>query len=630
MEITFDRKSVNTCLQQRFTLPSYQRDYRWETKHLRDLLEDVQEQFLADYDPSHGRSKVGEYSPYFLGTIITTPAGSGTRSIVDGQQRLTTLSLILVHFFRVSKRKPDLSMSDVEPLIRRRLFGDSDFNLEFDKDRKTLIETLLDYPELEGQALDEAVESIADTSAGTREVYRVFSQVDSFILDEIKEGLMARFVDYLIERVYLFEIGVPSEQDGHKVFVTMNDRGLRLAPLDLLKGYLLSNITDDKANATASHKWAECIKLLRSLGRDEDSTFFRTWIRAQYAKTTRGKSRGSAPADFENVGDAYHRWVVENSDSMGITNSDEFYDLVERRIPFYVQQYLRIRDAEVSFSSDFPCVFYNGAKSVALQYMAILSALDVNDTSAVIDKKIKLISFYIDAFLTARVITRKDNNYDNIKDPIFTLTRLVRRKSVEEIVAILKPLMVDIEPSINSISRVEYWFYKNKDLLHLLSRIGAFIEDKTELTNKVGFSDYINRSRGNRSFDIEHTVPSTYGVSLGTDVNGLPVETDDHSDEWRDGIGGLVLLPRGKNRSLRDMAYPEKLTRYASENVLAQSLTDGFYLNNPTVNTYVQTSGMPLISEPSFTFETWQRRTALYEWIATQIWNVSHVDDLAA
>jgi hypothetical protein len=62
MEITFDRKTVGTCLQQRFTLPTYQRDYRWETKHLQELLTDIQEEFLQNYDPAHGRTKVGEYT----------------------------------------------------------------------------------------------------------------------------------------------------------------------------------------------------------------------------------------------------------------------------------------------------------------------------------------------------------------------------------------------------------------------------------------------------------------------------------------------------------------------------------------------------------------------------------------
>ena len=67
MQITFDRKTVNTCLQQKFKLPTYQRDYKWEPKHLQELLTDIQEAFLASWKPEHGRKDVLGYDQYFLG-----------------------------------------------------------------------------------------------------------------------------------------------------------------------------------------------------------------------------------------------------------------------------------------------------------------------------------------------------------------------------------------------------------------------------------------------------------------------------------------------------------------------------------------------------------------------------------
>lgn len=47
MQITFDRKTVNECLRQKFSLPTFQRDYKWELKHLTDLLTDIRESFAA-------------------------------------------------------------------------------------------------------------------------------------------------------------------------------------------------------------------------------------------------------------------------------------------------------------------------------------------------------------------------------------------------------------------------------------------------------------------------------------------------------------------------------------------------------------------------------------------------------
>lgn len=630
MEITFDRKSVNACLQQRFTLPTYQREYRWEVKHLQELLEDIQESFLNNYEPTHGRAQVGDYSPYFLGTIITTAASNGARSIIDGQQRLTTLTLLMVYLLRLAKEHPEWAMSDVEPLIRRRVFGDSLFNLEFDSDRKALIETLLDNPNIKGDDLDEHVDGIINISSGTRHAYIVYSNIDNFILDQVKDGLMDRLLDYIIERVYLFEIGVPSEQDGHKVFVTMNDRGLRLAPLDLLKGYLLSNISEPKANVLANHKWAECIKNLRSLGKDEDSAFLKTWLRAQYANSTRGKSRGDSPADFEMIGDAYHRWVVDNTDRLAIVNSDDFYDLVERRIPFYVTQYKRLKEAESVFSTEFPHVFYNGAKNISLQYMVILSCLDVDDTSAVIDKKIRLVSFYIDAFITSRAVSRRGNNYDNIKDPLFSLTRKLRRQSINGILDVLRPLMSEVSSNLDEVSGVHYWRHKRQDVLHFLSRIASFLEDGMDLTNKVGFSDYVSRARGVRTFDVEHAAPTTAGVSLGVDENGMEHVTDTDSYFIRNGLGSLLLLQRGRNRSMQNMSYPDKRERYATEGVLASSLTDGFYLNNPAVQKFIADKNLSLQSEPALSPQAIDRRMEVYKEIASLIWSANCLDEIAA
>lgn len=630
LEITFDRKTVGTCLLQRFTLPTYQREYRWETKHLQELLTDIQEEFLQNYEPAHGRSKVGEYSPYFLGTIITTAGPSGARSIVDGQQRITTLSIVLAYFLREAKLNPENRISDVEPLLRRRVYGTSEFNIEFDADRHRLFELLLDETDVSGQALDEAVDAIVGISESTREVYRIFTQVENFLLDEIKAGLVPQFVDYLTERVYLFEIGVPSEQDGHKVFVTMNDRGLKLAPLDLLKGYLLSNISDAKANASANIKWAQSIRELRAMGRDEDSTFFKTWLRAQYASTSRGKSRGDAPADFEIVGDAYHRWVVDNAHALGLATSDDYYDLVERTIPFYVAQYKRLKAAEANFTAEFPHVFYNGSRNITLQHLAILAALDVNDTSPVVDKKIKLVSYYIDLYLTTRVASRKDNNYDNIKDPIFALAKRIRRKGVAEVGAELLRMIDEVDLSFSDLDVIKYYSIKRQECVHLLARIASYLEDHIEMTNKVGFNVYIDRSRGTKTFDIEHAVPFTLGSVLGHDDEGKEILSDFETFDWRDNIGALLLLPRGRNRSMKDMSYVEKLSRYATENVLAQTLTAEFYLNNPNVNAFMEEAAIDLQSEPRFDEEAATRRQELYRVLASKLWSREGLEAILA
>ena len=270
MDITFDRKTVNTCLQQKFVLPTYQRDYKWEAKHLQELLTDIQEAFLSSWKPTHGRRDVLGYDAYFLGTIITTQVGQGGKAIVDGQQRITTLILLLTYIHRFSRKHPDLGISPVDQSIRRRVAGQSEFNLDMDKPRRDLFDALLDGPD--DDDLVARIESISSRDSGTDSLWALYQEIESSLFSEITDAnLLPHLFDYLTECVCMFEIGVPREQDGHKVFVTMNDRGLKLSPIDLLKGFLLSSISSNQQNQAAHASWTICIQRLRQLGSDEDS-----------------------------------------------------------------------------------------------------------------------------------------------------------------------------------------------------------------------------------------------------------------------------------------------------------------------------------------------------------------------
>ncbi len=261
--------------------------------------------------------------------------------------------------------------------------------------------------------------------------------------------------------------------------------------------------------------------------------------------------------------------------------------------------------------------------------MAIMAALEPNDSVAVIDKKIKLVSFYIDAYIVSRVLTGKDNNYDNLKDQFFALAKQVRRKSVPEIKAFLAPSMDEVAVAIAQITSTSYKDIKRPDLLHLLARLAAHLEDDLELTNKVGFAEYINRAKGAKTFDIEHVITATHGVEIGKDDAGVAILTDETTSGWRDGIGSLILLPRGRNRSLKDKGYLEKRVVYGTENVLALSLTEAFYQNNPNATKYIADEKAPLAAIPSFTAQAHAARGELYEWLATRIWNKAHLDVIA-
>ncbi len=480
----------------------------------------------------------------------------------------------------------------LDAMIRRQVYGQDEFNIEFDPDRAALFSKIVNVKDFgDSQTLEPAVHSIPNLTESSRRIFELFVQIDDFLLDSIKGGLIAHFVDYLTERVYLFEIGVPKEQDGHKVFVTMNDRGLKLAPIDLLKGHFLSNIGHTESNRRANEKWTTCVRDLRKIGPDEDSDFFKTWLRAQYASTIRGKNRGDQPGDFELIGDAYHRWVIEHGDLLGLKNSDEFYNFIEGRLPLFSTHYQKVKNAETTYQSEFSSVFHNGARELTLQYMAILASIDVADSTLDVERKIKLVSYYVDYFAAMRIINGKDNNYDNIRDYMFSLCLKIRRKNVHDLVEILSKEIQSLEDKTVGLANINYASTKNKNILHILARFADYLEEGVEQTNRVGFAQYVDRNRGARTFDIEHALPNKLAeitAELGTDFD---FNTRDFSKD-RDSLGCLLLLPRGRNRSLKDMSYKEKVAKYAGENILAQTLTASFYDNNPQVASFKTERGL--------------------------------------
>jgi len=629
MQITFDRKTINECLLQKFALPTFQRDYKWELKHLADLLTDIQEAFLSEWEKPHGRGEVLGYDFYFLGTIITTDVGKGGKAIIDGQQRITTLLLLMSYIHRIGMQHPDQNFSPVASTIRRQIAGKNQYNLEMDATRQRVFDVLLD-DKLSDDDLPDTIDSIPDLDPGSRKLWDLYQNIPSLISDVVKENnLVAFLADYITERVCLFEIGVPKEQDGHKVFVTMNDRGLKLTPIDLLKGFLLSSIPIDSENKLAHASWTAVIRKLQEIGSDEDSNFIKTWLRAKYARTIRGKRRGDEPGDFELIGDSYHRWAMDNRDLLGLKTSDDFYNLLTSSLPFYSNIYVQLKKNEAEYSSDFPHVFYNGARGLTLQSMAVMSAIKVTDSASEVSAKIKGISYYLDHLATARVTQGKENTYDNIRDIIFEFSSEIRDLDKP---ALLTKLATKLATSdfVVSVNELSYATAKRQDLLHLMARLADAAEQGMNLTNSVGFSNYIDRSKDNKNFDVEHLLAVKFD-NINADIKksgGKAFSTFSDFVFARAHVGGLILLPRGRNRSLKAMAYSEKRERYASENVLASSLTDAFYLNNPGVANFLKETAIGLKPHPYIDGNAIKERGLAYQRIANLIWNDAQIAEV--
>jgi hypothetical protein len=154
---------------------------------------------------------------------------------------------------------------------------------------------------------------------------------------------------------------------------------------------------------------------------------------------------------------------------------------------------------------------------------------------------------------------------------------------------------------------------------HILARITRHIEEQCELPTR--FEDYITVD-WKKGFEIEHIWADKYSRYRDEFA-------DEHSfGEYRNRLGGLLLLPKSFNASYGDKAYKDKVGPYFGQNLLAQTLNPQCYENNPKFLAFVSRSGLPFKAYPTeFRKGDLDERQHLYRAICEDIWNPDSLDD---
>lgn len=246
------------------------------------MIEDLSETFLESYQSGDDRSEVEKYGQYFLGSIIVSDK-DGRKYIIDGQQRLTSLTLLLIYLHRgLSDAEQKGQLAD---LIFSQKFGKRSFNLDV-PERTACMEALFT-----GESFDDSQQPESVVNILAR-----FGDIQEEFPEELSGDALRFFADWLIENVRLVEITAYSDADAYTIFETMNDRGLSLTPTDMLKGYLLANITESDCRNDASKFWRSRVAALQQLGKEEDADAIKSWLRSRHAKTIRERKRGGSAA----------------------------------------------------------------------------------------------------------------------------------------------------------------------------------------------------------------------------------------------------------------------------------------------------------------------------------------------
>lgn len=581
----------------RYGLDFYQREYRWTEANVADLIDDLSTRFLHEYRPGAERSDVADFAPYFLGPFVVSSA-EGVNNVVDGQQRLTTLTLLLVYLNALAADRD--GAEDLSPLYFSQQYGKKSFTIDA-PDRALVMKALVD-----GTAFDPTTSE----SESARNIWDRFRDIDRLFPGELGGDALLYFIDWLLERVVLVEVGTNDSDMALAIFETMNDRGLRLTNTDMLKSYLVARVGDDEQISTANDKWRHRIDELNAIEGNADAEFLKTWLRAQHAETIREGKKDAAPQDFDIIGTAFHKWVRDNDERLGLLTTSNYRDFLGRDFDVYSRRYMSLLQASREPHAELTAVFYNACNRVTLQYLPIMAAIGVGDDDDEFRAKAQLVATYLDLMVVRRMVNYRNNGYSTLRNTVFALAKDLRGYDTEGVRDVLADRVAGLEDTFAGVSYLGLTGRNRSHIAYLLARMTDWLEGG----RGVGFAAYMGR--GSENYEVEHI----WADHPERHVDEFPNPSDFAAR--RNMIGDLLLLPKSFNSSYNDKPYDVKLPHYFGQNLLAKSLNPQAYSHNPAFLDRVQRHGLDFKPyADDFTGSDILERQALYQALCEVIWD---------
>lgn len=272
-------ENLGQTLQSLFEIPVYQRPYKWEKEQIHDLFDDMMEEYSKD-----GRFFLGTF---FLSLSGTVSSNKNIYEVIDGQQRLTTIALILLvlysSFYKLELQdvEKDADVNNIKSILWKKK------GLSNNRDIRMITSGQLERPVLESLfnwCLDNPSDFVKKVKAENKDNKELFATafyenvgyineyIESIVLaceDGDMKGAsntdkLKLFYQYLVENVYVITItlnnGVNSDRKKlFEIFESINGKGRKLDEIDLIKSYIFQNIDIDDYDSYLG-KWGELIR----------------------------------------------------------------------------------------------------------------------------------------------------------------------------------------------------------------------------------------------------------------------------------------------------------------------------------------------------------------------------------
>lgn len=570
-----------------YVVPNFQREYVWEEKQVDQLLQDVHTEFS-----STAREETAEY---FIGSIVVCDK-QGMYELIDGQQRMTTSYLLLCairdHLAEIAPHdsigalKNQISAQDIDDegrdVFRYRV------TLQYE-DSCGVLEALARAE----QTADE-IEAATRPTRSVKNIMNAYRVIRAFLHDEFRteKAQVKQFYAYLTKKVKLIRVKTASLAHALKVFETINDRGVGLDSMDLLKNLMFMHARQTEFD-TIKDRWKRLVDILFG-AREKPLRFLRYFIFANY--------------DVERLReDQIYEWFVKNEEQAGY----------KQRPLAFVEQLLNAGTAYANFINGNDVrgernrylVNIRLLSGAARQHLILLLAGQhlPADLFTELCRQIENLFF---AFLITREPTRDFER----RFALWTgaLRKVRTRENLDQFVATyIQPekeaLAARFELAFRELNE---WTLQKYRLRYLLAKLTQHVNESAWGSNgaETDLTNFVNHQ-------IEHILPQTPSPEI--------IAAFDQPDliwQYKHRLGNLTLLEKTINASIGNDRFVDKREAYRQSNLLlTRSLAEPIAVGaNTSFNRAVQ--GLTPFSEWSST-SIEQRQTMLGK-LALRIWDM--------
>lgn len=512
----------------RYEIPKFQRDYSWEAEHWDDLWQDISA-LLADEDNEH-----------YMGYLVLQTSNNKEFQIIDGQQRLTTMSLLILSTLKCLKELVDSGIEAENNLKRKdsllnSYIGYVDPVTLISNNKLKLNRNSDDYYKQHLVLLKEL--PLRNTNSSEKQMRECFNWYYDRIKKEFNTGeSLAAFIDNIVDKLFFTVIEVTDQLNAFKVFETLNARGVQLSSADLLKNYLFFVVDETKPHISEIEEleniWS---KIVGKLGEQKFEDYLR------YYWNSINKSVGKKNL-FKNV-------------KGNIKSKEQVFELI-RNLNDTADLYLAIQNPEDEFWRDKPDI------RKSLKELKLFQIRQINSLFLSALRNLEVENFRKLAKICSVISFRYNiigGLNPNAQEDVYNTVALKISSNKRFEVADFQTIYVSDLNFENDFSTKEFknTTRNHKIVKYILSKIEVY-QHKNEIDPE---SDL---------FTIEHILPEnaddTWGNFTFEEIN---------RSVYR--MGNLTLLERKLNREAGQKGYVEKIVFFAQSNSeLTKTLPDNF------------------------------------------------------